>query len=136
MVQVTISYTIDATNTGEPHDLICGCSLLNPSTGEEIVTLPWWVIYNVSTGGSISGLTIQASGDIPAGTYQAKARAWENRSGGTKISDITSGGQVVGALYQAGTGSLTGILDESVKTLVISGAAGVSARIDNFAISV
>lgn len=137
MVQVTINYTIDATNTGAQHDLICGCSLLDPNSGEELIMLPWWIIYNVGTGGSISGLTISGSGDIPARTYQAKARAWENYSGGTKITDITYEGQVIGALYQAGTGALTGILDEAVQTLVIGGVPGeVSATIDKFTITI
>ena len=127
---VTISYTIEATNTGVAHDLICGCSLLNPTTGEELFMLPWWVVWNVPTGVGYS-VTINASGDIPAGTYQAKSRAWETHSGGTKISDLDS----VGALYQAGTGVLTGILDEAVKTLVI-GAGDVSAEITNFTITI
>ncbi len=136
MVQVTISYTIDATNTGVPHDIICGCSLLDPNTGEELVMLPWWIIYNMGTGGSISGLTINASGDIPAGTYNAIAKAWENYSGGTKISDINYDGQIIGALYQAGTGALTGELDRATQTLVIGGVGGVAATIDNFNITI
>jgi len=130
MVQVTITYTIEALNTGVLHDLTCGCSLLHPTTGEELVMLPWWVIWNVPTGGGYA-VTISASGDIPAGTYQAKARAWENYSGGTKVGDLDS----VGALYQAGTGVLTGILDEAVQTLVIGGA-GISADITNFEITI
>jgi len=73
MVQVTLSYTIEATNTGIQHDLTCGCSLLDPSTGEELVMLPWWVIWNVPTGAGY-GVTINALGDIPAGTYQAKSK--------------------------------------------------------------
>ena len=130
MVQVTLSYTIEATNTGIQHDLTCGCSLLDPSTGEELVMLPWWVIWNVPTGAG-SGVTINASGDIPAGTYQAKARVWENHSGGTKVSDLDS----VGALYTGGI--LTGILDEAVRTLVISGVPGeIAAIIDNFTITI
>jgi len=130
MVQVTITYTIEAVNTGIMHDLTCGCSLLNPTTGAELVALPWWVVWNVPTGSGLS-VTINVSGDLPAGTYLAKARAWENHSGGTKISDLDS----VGALYQAGTGVLTGILDEATQTLVI-GVAGVSARIDNLTITI
>ena len=93
--------------------------------------LTWWVIFNAPTGG-VYTVTIQASGDIPAGTYQAKARAWENHSGGTKVSDLDS----VGELYQAGTGVLTGILDEATQTLVIGNGVGVSAEISNFSISV
>lgn len=131
MVQVTITYTIEATNTGVQHDLTCGCSLLDPSTGEELVMLPWWVIFNVPTGQGYT-VTIDASGDIPAGTYQAKTRAWENHSGGTEIAPLDG----VGTLYQAGTGVLTGILDEAVKTLVIGNGVGVSAIIDNFTITV
>ena len=132
MVQVTITYAIEATNTGVLHDLTCGCSLLDPSTGEELVMLPWWVIWNVPTGQGYT-VTISASGDISAGTYQAKARAWENHSGGTKVGDLDS----VGALYQAGTGVLTGVLDEAVQTLVISGVPGeVSADITNFTITI
>ena len=130
MVQVTLVYTIQATNTGTPHDLTCGCSLLNPTTGEELYMLPWWLIFNVPTGGQYT-VEITATGDIPAGTYQAKARAWETHVGGTKISDLDS----VGALYQAGTGTLTGILDEAVQTLVI-GPAAVSATIDSFTITI
>ena len=132
MVQVTISYTIEATNTGVQHDLTCGCSLLDPSTGEELVMLPWWVIWNVPTNVRYN-VTINASGDIPSGTYLAKARAWENHSGGTKVGDLDS----VGVLYQAGTGTLTGILDEATQTLVIGEVPGVvSAVIDNFTITV
>ena len=131
MVQVTISYTIEATNTGVQHDLTCGCSLLDPSTGDELVMLPWWVIWDVPTGNGYS-VTINASGDIPAGTYQAKARAWENHSGGTEVAPLDS----VGMLYQAGTGSLTGILDEAIQTLVIGNGVAVSAVIDNFTIMI
>ena len=131
MVNVTITYTIEATNTGVQHDLTCGCSLLDPSSGEELVMLPWWVIWSVPTNQGYN-VTIQASGDIPAGTYQAKARAWENHSGGTKVGDLDS----VGALYQAGTGVLTGILDEAVQTLVIGNGVGVSAEINNFTITI
>ena len=130
MVQVTITYVIKATNTGVQHDLTCGCSLLDPDTGDELVQLPWWVIWDVPTGGEYT-VTVDASGDIPAGTYLAKARAWENHSGGTWIYDLDS----VGALYQAGTGTLSNALDESTQTLVI-GATGISARIDNFTITI
>ncbi len=132
MVQVTIIYAIDATNTGIQHDLTCGCSLLDPYTGEELVMLPWWVVWNVPTGVGYN-VTVTISGDIPAGTYQAKARAWENHVGGTKVGDLDS----VGALYQAGTGVLTGMLDEATQTLVISGVPGeVAATINNFTITV
>lgn len=130
MVQVTISYTIEATNTGVQHDLTCGCSLLDPTGTEELVMLPWWVIWNVPTGVGYN-VTISASGDLPAGTYLAITRAWENYSVGTKVGDLDS----VGVLYQGGTGSLTGILDEATQTLVI-GATGVSAVIDNFTITI
>jgi len=133
MVQVTITYAIEAVNTGVQHDLTCGCSLLDPNTGEELVMLPWWVIWDVPTGQGYI-VTITASGDIPAGTYQAKARAWADYTAGTKAGDLDS----VGILYQAGTGSCNPpILDEAVQTLVISGIPGeVSARIDNFTITV
>jgi len=131
MVQVKITYTIEAYNTGVQHDLTCGCSLLDPYTGEELVMLPWWVIWNVPTNQGYS-ITLSVTGDIPVGTYQAKARAWETHSGGTKIGDLDS----VGALYQAGTGVLTGILAEAVQTLVIAGPTVVSAEIGNFTITV
>lgn len=130
MVQVTITYTIEATNTGVQHDLTCGCSLLDPSSGEELVMLPWWVIWNVPTGVGYS-VTINASGDLPSGTYLAKTRAWENHSAGIEVAPLDS----IGVLYQAGTGALTGILDEATQTLVI-GAAGISAVIDNFTITI
>ncbi len=114
MVQTTITYTIEAINTGIQHDLICGCSLLNPSTGEELVMLPWWVIWSVPTGAGYS-VTLNVTGDVPAGTYLAKTRVWKNYSGGTKAGDLNS----VGVFYQGGTGVLTGILDEATQTLVI-----------------
>ena len=136
MVQATISYTTNATNTGVAHDLTIGCSLLDPSTGTELVMLPWWVIFNAGTGTSISGLTINASGDITARTYLAKTRLWENHSGGTKVQDIVYEGNIIGALYQAGTGVLTGILDEATQSLAVGGGGGaVSAIIDSFTIT-
>ncbi len=131
MVQVKITYTIEAYNTGVMHDLTCGCSLLDPSTGEELVMLPWWTVWDVPTNQGYS-ITLSVTGNIPAGTYQAKARAWENHSGGTKVADLDS----IGAIYQAGTGVLTGILDEAVQTLNIAGPAGVSATINNFSITI
>ena len=136
MVQVTLTYVIKAINTGVAHDLICGCSLLNPNTGDELYYLPWWRIFNVPTGGQWT-ITIAASGDISAGTYLAIARAWETFSGGTKVNDLRddASGAIVGALYQAGSGALTGILDEATQTLTI-GVAGVSAEILNFSITI
>ena len=130
MVQVTITYAIDVTNTGIVHDLTCGCSLLDPNTGEELFMLPWWVIWNVPTGKGYN-VTIHASGDVTAGTYTAIAKAWENHSGGTKVADLDS----IGALYHGGTGVLTGELDRATQTLVISEAA-ISARINNFTINI
>jgi len=136
MVQVTISYAIEAVNTGVAHDLICGCSLLDPNTGEELVMLPWWVIWNVPTGKGYN-VTINASGDVPAGTYTAIAKAWENYSSGTKAGDLVAEGVAIGALYQGGTGALTGELDRATQTLVISGVPGeVSVEINNFSISI
>ncbi len=131
MVQVTITYTIVATNTGVVHDLTCGCSLLDPNTGDELVMLPWWVIWNAPTGGEYE-VTINASGDIAAGTYLAKARAWETHSGGTKVGDLDS----IGALYNGGTGILTGILSEATQTLIIGEGVGISATVDNLTISI
>ena len=132
MVQVTFTYVIEAYNTGIRHDLTCGCSLLDPNTGEELIILPWWVCWDLDTNTGYE-VTINASGDFPAGTYLAKARAWENHSGGTKVGDLDS----VGAVYQAGTGILTGILDEATQTIVISGVPGqVSAEIANFTITI
>ena len=132
MVQVTFTYVIEAYNTGVQHDLTCGCSLLDPNTGEELIILPWWVCWDLDTNTGYE-VTINASGDFPAGTYLAKARAWENHSGGTKVGDLDS----VGAVYQAGTGILTGILDEATQTIVISGVpVQVSAEIANFTITI
>ncbi len=135
MVQVTITYTTDVTNTGVPNDIIVGCSLLDPNTGEELVMLPWWAIFNVNTGTGIRNVGIIAGGDIPARTYLAKTRAWANRSGGVKVNDISYEGQIIGAIYQSGTGALTGILDEATQNLVISEGA-ISARIDSFLITI
>ncbi len=129
MAKVTLYYTIDATNTGAPHDLILGCSLL----GNTVIDLPWLVFYNVSTGGYVKGFTIQYTIDIPAGNYTAIAKAWENRSGGTKIKDITYDGQVIGAIIEGGT--LTGELDRATQSITIAQEM-VSATIDNFAITI
>ena len=118
MVQTTISYTTDVTNTGIQNDIIVGCSLIS-GTGQEIM-LPWWALFNIGTGGYVSGLQLSALGDIPAGTYTAITRAWKNRSGGTKVQDIIIDGQVIGAVYQAATGSITGILDEETRSITIS----------------
>lgn len=118
MVQTTISYTTDVTNTGVQNDIIVGCSLIS-STGQEF-SLPWWVIFNAGTGGYVSGLQLDSSGDIPAGTYTAITRAWKNRSGGTEVQDIIFDGQVIGVVYQAGSGSITGILDEETRSITIS----------------
>lgn len=136
MVQVTLTYKIIATNTGTQHDLICGCSLVDPSTGEELVMLPWWRIFNVPTGGQWI-VTIAASGDIPARTYLAKARAWTGYTAGTKAADLKdTAGNIVGILYQGGTGSCNPpILDEKSQTIVV-GPAAISARIDTFTITV
>jgi len=133
MVQVTITYTIEAINTGIQHDLICGCSLLDPNTGEELYMLPWWVIWNVPTGQGYT-VTINATGDVVAGTYLAKARAWTDYTAGTKAGDLDS----VGILYQGGTGApLAPWLDEATQTLVISGVPGeVSATINTFTITI
>ncbi len=130
MVQINLTYVTEVTNTGTQHDLAVGVSLLDPNTGEELVMLPWWVIWNVPTGITYTVTISDITGDIPARTYQAKCRAWENYSGGVEIAPLDS----VGALYQAGVGDLTGILDEAVQTLTI-GAAGVSAEILNFSIA-
>jgi len=131
MVFVTVSYTIEAINTGVQHDLICGCSLLDPNTGEELVMLPWWVIWNVPTNSGY-GITITASGDLAAGTYLAIAKAWENYSEGTKVGDLDS----IGEVYRGGTGSLTGELDAATQTLIISENGGVSVVINNFTMAI
>ena len=136
MVQATISWTINVTNTGVAHDLICGCSLLDPNTGETLVDLPWWVIWDVPTGHGWN-VPLQATGDIPAGTYTAIARAWGSYSVGTWLFDLEVSSVKVGSVYASGTGALTGVLDESTQTLVISGIPGeVAATINDFSISV
>ncbi len=108
----------------------------DPTTGEELYPLPWWVIFNVPTGGQYN-VEINATGDVTPGTYQAKARAWTDYNAGTKASDLVdSSGNIVGALYNGGTGSVNPpILDEAVQTIVI-GQAVVSATIDNFTITI
>lgn len=131
MVQTTITYVIEAYNTGVMHDLTCGCSLLDPSTGQEIYALPWWVVWDVETNAGWN-ITIRVTGDVNPGTYLAVARAWENHSGGTKAGDLDS----IGAVYDGGTGVLTGILDEATATLVVEDVAVVSAEIGLFTITV
>jgi len=137
MVQVTLTYVIKATNTGVAHDLICGCSLLDSSGETELYRLPWWVIWNVPTGNAWT-VTISASGDIPAGTYTAICRAWTGYTIGTKAFDLKlPDGTVVGICYQASDEDLMipPALDEATQTLTI-GVAGVSARIDDFNITI
>ena len=130
MVQVTLNYVIEAYNTGVQHDLTCGCSLLDPNTGQALYDLPWWVVWDVPTNQGYI-VTISVTGDINPGTYTAIARAWENHSGGTKVGDLNS----VGAVYTGGI--LTGILDEATQTLVIGEVPGVvSADITKFSIVV
>lgn len=136
MVKVTIRWTIKATNTGIPHDLICGCSLLDPSTGEALYDLPWWVIWDVPSGKRWS-VPIGVILDVVPGTYTAKCRAWAGYTAGTKATDLKiADGTIVGIAYYGGTGLCNPpILDEAVQTLVI-GQGAVSARIDDFAITI
>lgn len=139
MVQVSLTYITKVTNTGIPHDVIVGCSLLDPSTGEELYYLPWWVVWNVPSNSWVEVKISNITGDIPAGTYQAKARAWTDYTAGTKAGDLKrEDGTIVGILYHAGTGSCNPPwLDEAVQTLVIpEGPAEVSARIDAFTITI
>lgn len=134
MVQVSLTYTTKVTNTGIPHDVIVGCSLLDPNTGEELYYLPWWVWWDVDSNVWVQVELRDITGDIPAGTYLAKARAWTDYTAGTKAGDLDS----VGIIYHSGTGSCNPPwLDEETQTLVIpEGPAEVTARIDSFTITV
>ena len=78
---VDLSWTIKVRNTGPLHDIIAGCSLLNPNTGAELVPMPWWIIWNVPTGVVYTTSLTWSNVSIPAGTYLAKARAWGSYSG-------------------------------------------------------
>ena len=136
MVQVDLKWTIKATNTGDTHDLICGCSLLDPISGEELYPLPWWVVWNVPSGDNCTVPLTWTNVDIAPGTYLAKARAWTTYSAGTKAIDLkTSDGTIVGIVYNADTGNCYDWLDEETQTLVIS-SAGVSAEINSFTITI
>lgn len=134
---VDISWSIKVRNTGPQHDIIAGCSLLDPNTGEELVEMPWWIIWDVPTNNVWTTSLIWSNVNIPSGTYLAKARAWTSYSGSpTKIMDLaTREGIVIGAVYQAGTGLLHDWLDEATQTLVVSPAL-VSADIEQFTITV
>jgi len=112
-------YKISVTNTGTTYDLIAGCTVFIgtvPQDGAEVATLHWFKIPNFSSGASAT-ITIPTyfSGTMPEGDYVARARLWSGSSGGTKVDDLVDGdGNVVGTVYQAGTGSLlTPILDQS-----------------------
>ena len=136
MVQVTITYTTNVTNTGVPNDIIVGCSLMDSTGQEEMIRLPWWVIWDVGTGGSAS-VTLNASGDITPANYLAITRAWTGHIVGTKFSDITYDGNIVGAAYKASWDELMipPALDEATQTLAI-GVGGISATIDDFNITI
>lgn len=139
MVQVSLTYTTKVTNTGIPHDVIVGCSLLDPITEEELYYLPWWVWWDVGSNYWVQVEISNITGDIPAGTYTAKARAWTDYEPGTKAGDLKlEDGTVVGIVYHSGTGKpLSPWLDEAVQTLVIGEEPGeVTARIDAFSITV
>jgi len=130
----TVRWITNIKNTGDVHDLIVGCSLLDPSSGEELVYFPWWRIFNVPSGNS-GRVTIDVTG-VPAGSYLGKCRAWTSYTGGTKVADlIDTSGNIVGAVYQAGTGTLNApILDEMTQNITISG--GISADITEFSLAV
>jgi len=134
MVQVSLTYVTEVINTGIQNDLNVGVSLLDPDTGQELVMLPWWVIWDVPTGQGYNVTISGISGDIPAMTYLAKCRAWTDHTPGTKVGDLDS----IGVLYQAGTGSLhPPILDEATQTLVIPEVPGeIAAKINVFTITV
>jgi len=51
----------------------------------------------------------------PKGDYDVVCRLWSSSEGGTKIGDLDS----VGAVYEAGTGTLHGMLAEEWTTFKI-----------------
>lgn len=126
----TLNWTIYARNTGVEHELIVGASVFADPISDEtfIGDLAWWVIIN--PGISSWGVPLSTGVSLPAGKYWIRARAWENRSGGTKIIDLTSEGEIVGYVYVEGI--LTGILD--TKDISFT-AAGVAAEIINVSAS-
>lgn len=130
---VQLIYYVDVTNTGIQHDVNIGVSLLNPTTGEELYPLPWFVIWNVPSGGRWK-VTLTITGmDIVPGTYLAKCRAWTDYTPGTEAGYLDS----VGVIYHGGTGLLhPPILDEATQTLVISPIEEVTAEINEFTVSV
>jgi len=129
---VTLKYA----NSGA-HDVICGVSLAAGGSGNYNIHCPWFVVFNQPVGTSVRVTipNISASG-LPLGTYDALACAGETYTPGTKISDlIDQYSNVVGALYQAGTGAPHGFDPQicSVKMgELIIGGAGVSAQILSF----
>ena len=133
---VTLKYS----NSGA-HDVICGISLAKGGSGNYNIHAPWFVIFNAPTGTSIR-VAIQnlSAAGLSQGTYDALACAGKTYTPGTKVSDLVDGnGNVVGILYQAGTGSPHGfdpqVCSEKIGELVI-GPAGVSAQIINFNLTV
>ena len=88
---VDISWTIKVRNTGPQNDIIAGCSLLDPSTDEELVPMPWWIIWNTLTDEAWTVSLNWTSVSIPPGVYWAKARAWTSYSGTpTNILDLSN----------------------------------------------
>lgn len=133
MVNVTIHTLAKVTNTGNPHDVIVGISLLDPDTREELYMLPWWVWWDVPSDHWVQ-VGYDATGDIEPGTYDAVCKAWTNYEEGVD-GNLVSDGEVVGKIYNGGTGEcLPPILDEAHQTLVI-GPGAVSATIDEFTIN-
>lgn len=127
MVQAIITYTLSVTNTGRMYDLTCGCGLLD-DYGTELYPLNWFVIPDVPTGISYTSISIATEGDYAEGTYTAKARAWKNYTIGTFYENlIDAEANIIGVVYQKGTGALYGetpgdgvALDEMTQSLSIT----------------
>ncbi len=138
MVEIILDYTVKVRNLGVQHDIICGISLLDPSTEEELFRAPWWVIWDVPPGSAWT-VGLQTPGDIPPATYTAVCRVWTGFIPGIKIKDlIKADGTVVGIAYEASWEDLLEppILDEATKTFIVTPTGGVVQEIEQFTVTI
>ena len=131
---VNLTYAITAYNTGVQHDLIVGASIFD-SGWNFVADLPWWIIWDVPTGGG-SKVTISGEISLSPGSYYVRARAWENYNltGATEIGPLDSVGKVYvgGSVY--GTTPGDGVyLDQMDKSFNV-GVGAVSADITDLQI--
>ncbi len=93
-------------NTGVARELNCSVEFFY---GEEVMKGPWWKIYMVGSRQNwIITIPLVIGTGWSIGDYDVVCRLWTSSEGGTKVGDLDS----IGEVYEAGTGTLTGLLDE------------------------